>query len=207
MMMATEEQEATSTLVAVHDDPIPDDVNLLDPEWAEEQRLSRRPNTAHLKEATRRLENGIVVPLFEVGNRIIVERFISFDPRHPWLDTRTCIVRSIDITTGHVDCLDEELGHQVTVGLRDPWTRVLLTPRGNKKLRASTGSTVSVKEKPARERSDGPAKIGRPKGTKNRPREEVAAEKKARMDRVIARREKRERRQAQRLACRTRRSK
>lgn len=149
----------------------------LSPEQREQKRLSRKPRIDHLKDGTVMLDDGTVLPLFEVGDRIVAERHISFLQGHPWLDTRTYVVRDINDETGEVHCTDEEMRHYACVGFKHPFTRIKLAPKkGNPFL-------VPKVEKPkAAPQADGTKRRGRPKGSKNRPKEIIEAEKKARKE-------------------------
>jgi hypothetical protein len=157
----------------------------------EARRLARRPDTDHLKPGTVSTGEGEVLPLFNVGDRIVVERCCSFLSGNPWLDTYIYKVISIDDETGAIHCLDEDTEHHSTVSFKSKFQRVFLCPKtGNpftetaKKLAAKEEARV-VAKKEGLAGPDGALQVlregkkgrGRPKGTKNRPKEVIMAEK------------------------------
>lgn len=146
----------------------------------ERRRLERKPSIDHLKPGTA-IVDGEVLPLFNVGDRIVVERSISFRLDHPWLDTRVYKVISIDDDSGVVRCFDDELMHNAYVGFKDPHSIVKLYPaKGNPlvgKKRRSLGKIEKMIR--AQQVADGDAveapkrKRGRPAGVKNKPKEQA----------------------------------
>lgn len=155
------------------------------PEQREQRRLARKPPIDHLPDGVATLDDGTVLPLFGVGDRIVAERRTSFLAGTPWLDTRVYVVRSIDHEKGEVRCTDEEMGHYACVGFRHPFTRIKLAPRKGDPFRVPRR-----REKRGEEPPPGPGerkRRGRPKGSKNRPKEVIEAEKRAKR----AKREKR----------------
>jgi hypothetical protein len=156
----------------------------------EARRLARRPDTDHLKPGTVSTGEGEVLPLFNAGDRIVVERCCSFLSGNPWLDTYIYKVVSIDDETGAVKCLDEDTEHHSTVSFKSKFQRVFLCPKtGNpftetaKKLAAKEEARAVAKKEGLPSRDETPAAPvgkkgrGRPKGTKNRPKEVIMAEK------------------------------
>lgn len=147
----------------------------LTPEQREQRRLSKKPKIDHLPDGVAHLDDGTTVPLFDVGDKIIAERHISFLQGHPWLDTRVYTVRSIDDDKGIVHCSDDELLHYACVGFKHPFTRIKLAPKKGNPFKAPKP------EKPKPELAPGEKKRrGRPKGSKNRPKEIIEAERVAR---------------------------
>jgi len=150
----------------------------LTPEQREARRLSRKPPIDHLPDGTA-VYQGQVIPLFDVGDRIVAERHIDFLAGNPWLDTRIYVVRSIDDDTGAVHCTDEEMQHYACVGFKRPLTRIKLAPKKGNPFNAPKVKREEAKvELPPGEKK----KRGRPKGSKNRPKEEIRAEKQARKE-------------------------
>lgn len=149
----------------------------LTPEQREQKRLSKRPNIDHLPNGTVVLDDGSILPLFDVGDRIIAERHISFLNGHPWLDTRVYLVKSIDDDTGAVHCFDEELHHYACVGFKHPFTRIKLCPKKGNPFKAPKVEKTKVELPPGEKK-----RRGRPKGSKNRPKEIIQAERQAKKE-------------------------
>jgi hypothetical protein len=155
---------------------------------AEKKRLAKKPDVDHLKPGTITTDEGDIVPLFGPGDKIIVERNCSFLEGTPWLDTVIYRVVAIDDESGLITCLNDELGHNSAVSFKSPHQKVFLCPlkgnpftEGAKKLMAKE----SAKEKTPITGNIAVVKSGgrgRPKGTKNRPKAEIQAEKKAKME-------------------------
>lgn len=150
----------------------------LTPEQREQKRLARKPRIDHLPDGVALLDDGTVLPLFDVGDRIIAERHISFLQGHPWLDTRVYTVTSIDDETGAVHCRDDELHHYACVGFKHPFTRIKLCPKKGNPFRAPKEIKPPVQPTAPGEKK----RRGRPKGSKNRPKEVIEAERQARKE-------------------------
>lgn len=159
---------------------------LLSKEQREQRRLAKRPSIDHLPLGVGELPNGEKVALFDIGDRIVVERQLLWS-LDTWLDTRVYTVKDIDDVTGVVRCLDEEMNHHAFVGFKHPGQSFRLAP---KKGNPFTQGAVREAQRAARQiaaastadaQPEGEKKRrGRPKGTKNRPRSEIKAEKEAR---------------------------
>lgn len=163
----------------------------LTPEQRELRRLANRPSIDHLPEGVAVMPNGDRVPLFNVNDRIVVERYLSWAPQR-WLDTRTYIVRSIDDETGAVRCLDEECNYFATVGFKHPGQNFKLAPKRGNPFNAPKLRREAEKAEKASQLPPGtPKRRGRPKGSANRPKEEIKAEKEARKAERRLRKEKR----------------
>lgn len=148
---------------------------VLSPEQREQRRLSKKPRIDHLRDGTATLADGTVIPLFDVGDRVVAERHSSFLSGGPWLDTRTYVVRSIDDDTGVVHCTDEETQHHACIGFKHPHTRIKLAPRRGDPFRVPRAEKTERAQDAAGEKK----KRGRPRGSKNRPKEVIEAEKRA----------------------------
>lgn len=160
-------------------------------EAQEQKRLSKRPDISHLKDATDiDPETGSLLVLFKTGDRIVADRRAPMLKGAPWLDTRVYIVHSIDEASGVIRCIDEVARHHAYIGLRDPFTKLKLAPKmGNpfnakevkkmeKKLAEVKRTTVGASGTAVMSvETTTPKKRGRPKGTKNRSREVILAEK------------------------------
>jgi len=121
-------------------------------------------------------------PLFKVGDKIVIERYATILPGNPYMDTRSFVVNGVDMETGKVRLFDESLIQHAT----DNWKAGLAAGQVYK---FAMGSGVTTKRKRGRPRKNPVAppvdaappgekkKRGRPKGSKNRSREEVKAEK------------------------------
>lgn len=149
----------------------------LTPEQREQRRLAKKPKIDHLQDGTATLDDGTILPLFDVGDTIIAERHISFAADHPWLDTRLYTVRSIDDEKGIVHCTDVELVHYACIGFKHPHTRIKLAPKRGNPFKAPKVEKVQVELPPGEKK-----KRGRPKGSKNRPKDVIKAEKQARKE-------------------------
>lgn len=160
------------------DEAIEGDVDgSLTPEQREAKRLARKPYIDHLDDGVADV-NGERVPLFNVGDRIVVERRISFLTNHPWLDTRVYVVKIIDDETGAVHCTDEEMQHYACVSFKSEHQRIKLAPK-----KGPIFARKKKEEKPKLVADDGTAKKrGRPKGSKNRSKEVIEAERKAKAE-------------------------
>ena len=104
-------------------DPVFDEeaAAFLSPNQAEILRLMNKPKIDHLIDAVYvNPETGERVPLFEPGDRVVVERHTELLPGFPWLDTRVFTVISFtdDTVRGVVRCLDEELVHYAHLGYK-----------------------------------------------------------------------------------------
>ena len=196
----TEDLEKVAARVAKTATPDPDNISslsggtrdddekivsllMLDPEAAHRAREARRPNIDWLEDAVI-VSDGLPVRLFEVGDRLVIERRAGDVLRGaPWLDTQTYQVLSIDDETGLLHLWNKEL-------CQHGWGNYITGPsRGDVyKLAPNTKSAFSKKkrgrpkkhpEKPAAAPlPDGEKKRrGRPKGSKNRSKETIKAER------------------------------
>jgi hypothetical protein len=155
----------------------------------------KRPSCDRLSPGVATLDDGTRLPLFNTGDRVIVERMASCLAGHPWLDTVVGRVKSIDDETGHVVLEDEDSDPRLparchrsfTSGLHVFW---LAAAKGNP---FAAPKTIQVPRQ-GEQKATGAAKgrRGRPKGSKNRPKAIVAAEKQDRNVRRRGRRNKKE---------------
>lgn len=124
------------------------------------------------------------IPQFGPGDKIVIERYSAFLRGKPYLDTKTFTVVDIDAFTGKMKLYDDVLQQNAI----DNWK--VGTVHGNV-YKLAMGNSVSTKKKRGRPRKSpiGEEKPlvppgekrgrGRPKGVKNRPKEEIAAAKAA----------------------------
>jgi hypothetical protein len=182
-----EEAGVPADQVDTADDDVIDPDATLSPEEREQKRLSRKPVIDHLSDGVALLDDGTVLPLFDAGDRIVAERHTNCLTGSPWLDTRVYVVRSIDDELGIVHCTDEEMRHYACIGFRNPWTRIKLAPRRGNPFSVSRVEKERLKEQEKEKKkgqvaapADGEKKKrGRPKGSKNRSKDVIEAEKSA----------------------------
>lgn len=171
-----------------------DEKILIVEELSDDRRLAawqgRRPSIDHLEAGVVTTEdpNGdtIVVPLFDVGDRIVVDVRTEHLKNSPWLYTLVGKVRSIDDDTGLVTIFDEDTDPRNPavryVSMRLPTLQAFkIAPlKGNpfdstkKHVRPTVTPVTGPDGSPERRGR------GRPKGTKNRPKDVIVAEKAAR---------------------------
>ena len=133
-------------------------------------------------------------PTFTEGDKIVIERHVSFLDGHPYLDTKTYKVRSINTDTGNMWLWDEQLQQSASDNFKAGLTN------GCRVYKVAMGHNVSTKKKRGRPRKTPieaapetpvapaqPKKRGRPPGAKNRSREEIKAEKDAKRAEKAAR--------------------
>lgn len=173
--------------------PVPEDADgsleaaraFMDPTQAELEREARKPDISWLDDAIAVLEDGTSVPLFDVGDTIVIERYATLLKSCPWLDTQTFEVTAIDDDTGVIKLWSHVLKQQAM-------NNFITGPKNGCvfKLPPARGSIDGKKRgrRPA-PRIDQPMTAppaggetkrkgrGRPKGSKNRDREIIAAEK------------------------------
>jgi hypothetical protein len=88
---------------------------------------AQMPDIDHLQDGTVKLADGSILPLFDVGDKIVVQRHSQILKSMPWIDTRTYTVRFIDDAQNLVHCIDDELIHCSTLNYANPQTRVKLS--------------------------------------------------------------------------------
>lgn len=158
----------------------------------------RRPVTSHLKDAVVDVPGHGRLPLFNAGDRVVVEQRVAghlgppqpdpTDPvgtvRHPWIRTVVGTVTSIDDEKGTFRLYDENEGHswrRHCFSFRDELTTTYSAPRVGdpfdvSAIRAAERAAQRAAEQQQRGQGRG---RGRPAGSKNRPKEEIKAEKDA----------------------------
>jgi hypothetical protein len=154
---------------------------LTDPMAAQAARDARKPDITWLEDAVVEAE-GMKVPLFNVGDRIVIERYCRMLQGSPWLDTQTYEVQSIDDETGDLRLWNPDLKQfAMSNFIKGP-------ARGDVfKLAPAKGSIGKKKRGRPRKHPLGAPKPevkpgekrgrGRPKGSKNRPKDVIKAEK------------------------------
>jgi len=151
------------------------------------------PGKAVNKPDISRLPDAVVGgrPLFTTGDKIVIERYATVLTGAPYLDTRTYKVIGVNEANGAVRLFDEELNQFAS-------TNYVEGMRHGYVFKFAMGNAVATKKKRGRPRKapieavtpDKPAGEkrgrGRPKGSKNRPKEEVSAEKAAKREKGAA---------------------
>lgn len=158
----------------------------------EAARLASRPNIDHLPDAIAKDEMGVWQLLARPGEKVIIERFSSILQGRPWMDTKTFVVDSIDGATGNIYLHDIELCRQsmtniptaLKYGHRFKLPTAKMPNLTGKRKRGRPKKVVLADQKPTvpaptTDEPTVPKKRGRPKGSKNRPADVVAAEKAA----------------------------
>lgn len=149
---------------------------------------ARKPDISRLHPAVEEVD-GELLPLFAVGDRIVIERHAHSLPGSPWLDTQTYVVQDIDDETGVLRLWNTgqnqfAMGNFITGPARGDDYR-LAGDRRNPIGKRKRGRPRKNPVEPVAPVVDGtplPVKRGRgrPKGVKNRPKEVIAAERAAR---------------------------
>ena len=150
---------------------------------------SRRPSIEHLepgivshpgaKDPVTGLLAAIVLPVFDVGDRIVVDIRTQHLVGTPWLETIVGKVRSIDDDTGLVSLFDEESDPRI------PMVRWTSFKDGlhDFRLAPTRGNPFNAERVKAAKPPPAPGEVrrgrGRPKGSTNRPKEVVKAEREA----------------------------
>ena len=178
----TEPETVESTPESDEDVNLPDEARFA--RWQ-----ARRPRIEHLSPAVvsqageRNPDTGllasVILPLFDVGDRIVVDVRTTFLPSTPWLHTLVGKVRSIDDDTGVVSLYDEDSDPRCPmvrwVSFKDGLHDFRLAPAKGNPFNAEKVKPVRPPPAPGEERRG----RGRPKGSKNRPKEEIKAEREA----------------------------
>lgn len=145
-----------------------------------------RPDITRLPDAFELDLEGRPQPRFRAGDDIIIERHSIVLPSRPWLSTDTFMVQDIDQETGHMRLWHRglqqyDMSNYVTGILKHGIVYKLA--RGNESVKRKRGRPRKIKvdaqvssEKPPEDASK--RSRGRPKGSKNRPKEVIAEEKK-----------------------------
>lgn len=158
------------------DEHLPDDARLA--RWQ-----SRRPSIEHLEAGVVFPPGeGTALPVFDVGDRIVVDCRTTLLRSNPWLETIVGRVRTIDDDTGLVSLFDEESDSRNPtvrwVSFRDPMFDVRLAPAKGNPFNAERIKATRPPPAPGEVRRG----RGRPKGSKNRPKDVIKAEKEARRE-------------------------
>lgn len=167
-----------------------EDLNdLVDVEEAERKRLANKPMIDHLPDAVRKDELGRYVMDARPGDKIVMERWATILAGKPWLDTKTYTIVSIDEASGDLKLWDDDLCRAALTnyvsGMKAGYRFKLPNKRNmeiGKKRRGRPRKNPVAAGEPKAAPVDGVKRRGRPAGTKNRPRDVIAAEKKAKLE-------------------------
>ena len=161
----------------------------------EAAKAANKPMIDHLPDAVEKDEFGVPTLLAKPGDKIVIERVATVLQGKPWLDTKTYVIESIDAATGNLGLWDDDLQRSaatnfiqgVKVGYRFKLPNIKGLSIGKKKRGRPKKNPTGVPEpvKPVQLGPDGKPiakKRGRPPGSKNRDRDVIKAEKRARIE-------------------------
>lgn len=173
-------------------------------ERLERAKVAAKPLIDHLEDAVGNDQFGNPVLNAKVGDKIIIERVASVLSHKPWLDTKTYVITSIDGFTGDLVLMDHDLGQvagsNYITGLKHGYRFKLPNSKGmsigkRKRGRPRKNPTGAPElAKPVQLGPDGTPvakRRGRPAGTKNRSKDVIRAEKKAKLEKRAMRKPKR----------------
>lgn len=142
------------------------------------------PRIDHLPNAFTQGFDGKPQPNLSVGSRIVIERRASILDGNPWLDTRVYEIREIDQESCILKLWDPELRHHARDNYKIGFqvgSRYKIPPTKGRWDVAPKVTPVVVPTPEALqislEGTTTPRKRGRPKGSKNRSKEAIKAEK------------------------------
>ena len=160
------------------------------------KKSAAKPLIDHLKDAVTTDEFGNLVFNAKVGDKIIIERIAHVLTHKPWLDTKTYVIQGVDGVTGNLQLMDYDLGQTALsnyiTGLQHGYRFKLPNAKGisiGKRKRGRPRKNPTGAPEPAKPVQLGPdgmpiaKKRGRPAGTKNRSKEVIKAEKRAKLER------------------------
>lgn len=159
---------------------------------------ARKPKIAHLEDAIV-VAGDDVLPLFGIGDRIVIERYAHVLPLKPWLDTQTYLVDDIDDETGdlhlwNADLMQHAMGNFKVGPARGDVYKLFPKEKGSlvigKRKRGRPKRDRSAETPTAANSSSVPGiitalkpgekrKRGRPPGSKNRSKADIQAERMA----------------------------
>jgi hypothetical protein len=150
--------------------------SFFDPDSAAARRLARRIDISGYDDAFYEDEHGTLIPKFEEGDRIIIERNLSSRMGGDWYITSAFTVKKLNYVTGDLTLWNDERG-QWDLSNWITGTRLhgvvykLPASYGNPFKKRGRGRPPSNKPKPPVESGSNPEvkrKRGRPPGSKNR---------------------------------------
>jgi hypothetical protein len=153
-----------------------------------------KPLIDHLPDAVVKDEMGLLALSAGPGDKLIIERYATVLSHRPWLDTKTYTITNVNLATGIVGLWDDDLHRSASTnfieGVKCGYRFKLTTRKGmqigkRKRGRPRKNPTDAPElAKPVELGPDGqPIKKrrGRPAGVKNRPKNVIVAEKKAKI--------------------------
>ncbi len=161
---------------------------------AEVAKVANKPLIDHLPDAVGKDELGFPILLAAPGERIIIERYATILRGKPWLDTKTYTIETIDAASGDLSLWDDDLGRSAMSnyieGIKFGYRFKLPTRKGmnigqRKRGRPRKNPTEVPQVKELQLDANGQPikkKRGRPPGVKNRDKEVIQAEKKAKLE-------------------------
>jgi len=176
-------------------------------ERLERAKASAKPLIDHLADAVGKDQFGNPILLAKVGDKIIIERIATVLSHKPWLDTKTYVITNVDGVTGDLVLMDTDLGQQAgsnyITGVDRGYRFKLPNSKGmsiGKRKRGRPRKNPTGTPEPVKPIQLGPdgkpiaKKRGRPTGTKNRPKEVIKAEKRAKLEKRKAKASKKKKR-------------
>lgn len=161
----------------------------------EAAKAANKPMIDHLPDAVEKDDMGIPTLLAKPGDKIVIERVATVLQGKPWLDTKTYVIESIDAGSGHLNLWDDDLGRSATSnfikGIAAGYRFKLPTLKGlsiGKKKRGRPRKNPTGAPEPEKSVQLGPdgkpvaKKRGRPPGSKNRDKDTIKAEKRAKLE-------------------------
>lgn len=158
-----------------------DNVDVVTKLSAEEEKAQRkRPDITHLSMAVD--DTGVFIP--GVGEKVVVEKVSSpIKGISHWLDTSVYVIKEFDDETGNLKMWNEEFGGFLKINYIDALAAgysFRLPPGRGPFIKRKSRGRVPTKKVVVQERSSdqtGQKRRGRPKGSKNRSKDEIMAEK------------------------------
>lgn len=173
-------------------------------EAKEQARTAAKPLIDHLPDAVTKDDFGNLVLNAKTGDKIVIERVATVLSHRPWLDTKTYVIESVDSVTGHMTLMDPDLNQcamsNYISGLKAGYRFKLPSAKGisiGKRKRGRPRKNPTDAPEPPKPVQLGPdgkpvtKKRGRPAGSKNRSKDVIRAEKRAKLEKRKARTAKR----------------
>jgi hypothetical protein len=161
-----------------------DDKDLIEFDYEPDAPKRAKPDISHLEDALSVDDAGNVTFLPQVGGKVVIERCLESGS---WLDTNLYTITDVDRQTGDLRLVRDEMGHRALSNYMEGIIRGYVFklppkkgPITGRKVRVKKAKpekkTIAVPDPNASKRAR-----GRPKGSKNRPREVVAADRAAKV--------------------------
>lgn len=169
--------------------------SILASEAKERARLASKPILDVLEDAVEVDDNGVPVFTVAPGDKVVIERYATILRGSPWLDTKVYTVESIDGVTGTLHLWDDDgkcyaMSNYIT-GTAAGFKFKVPPAKGNmptsQRRRGRPRKVIPAgQEKPSEPSLDAEGKPikkkrGRPPGVKNRPKDVIVAERRAKV--------------------------